>query len=119
MSYSKEDNLQMVCMRYLGYAYPKILAIHVANERKTSLQHGAKLKKMGVRAGVPDILIFKKKGALCGCAIELKIKPNKPTPKQTEFLNDLEAEYWITRVCYSFDEFEEVVNDYLKTEKKA
>jgi len=114
MSYSKEDNLQMVCMRYIGYRYPKVLAIHVANERQTSPQRGAKLKKMGVRAGVPDILIFKKKGGLCGCAIELKIKPNKPTPKQLEFLNDLEAEYWETHVCYSFDDAKEIIDDYLK-----
>lgn len=30
---------------------------HIANERKTSIQHGAKLKKLGVRKGIPDYMI--------------------------------------------------------------
>ncbi len=53
-----------------------------ANERKTSPRAGARLKKKGVKSGVPDILIFEPKGRYNGIAIELKTGNNKLTNNQ-------------------------------------
>lgn len=108
-------------MRYIRLQYPKVLAVHIANERKTSLQRGAKLKRMGVLAGMPDIMIYenrinKETNKLnnVGLAIELKIKPNKPTKNQLAVLDKLKKRGWQTHVCYDFDKTINVINDYFK-----
>lgn len=124
---NKEDQLQMACADYLRLQYPRVLWCHIANERQTSPARGAKLKRMGVRKGMPDILVFKKISTSkppfsevrwmnpmnCGLAIELKIKPNKPSIHQMEVLNQLSEEGWISEVCYDFDAFKEIVDKYL------
>lgn len=113
----REDQLQMEVIRYLKLQYPDVLVHHCANERQTSPQRGAKLKKMGVRAGCPDILIFKKSGNVSGLAIELKIGKNKPTEAQNDFLNRLSINGWFTKVSYNFDAAKTIIDNYLSTNK--
>jgi len=64
-----------------------------------------KLKLEGVRPGVPDtflpvarILDEKQYDGLC---IEMKIKPNKPTCAQANWLRELDSEGYRVKVCYS------------------
>lgn len=78
---------------------------------------------MGVRKGMPDVMVFecrmvKQQAPLpilehCGLAIELKVKPNKPTPEQLEILEHLSVRGWLTAVCYSFDEAKTFIDNYL------
>ena len=91
-----------------------LLWTHVANERRTSIQAGARLKRKGVKSGVPDVLIFNPNSYYNGIAIELKIKPNKPTPNQIKWLKDLNYKCWKTVVCYNLDEVINEINEYLK-----
>ena len=107
-----EDNLQMVCASFLDYS--NVLWCHVANERQTSKIAGLRLKKKGVKSGVPDILIFEPNKEYSGLAVELKVAPNKPTDNQKKWLKDLSNKNWRTEICYNFSEFENVVNSYLK-----
>jgi len=110
----KEEVLTMAVSDYLKYQYPKVLFCHIANERKTSPARGAKFKRMGVRKGMPDFLIFNRGGGLfIGLAIELKIRPNKITPSQQEVLGQLYDAGWFTRVCYDFDETKNIIDRYL------
>jgi hypothetical protein len=85
-----------------------VLWTHVANERKTSPRQGARLKRAGVKSGVPDVLIFNTcvdvnvaTGTFKGCAIELKYDKNRPTPAQKQWLADLKEEGWYMDVAYS------------------
>lgn len=110
----KEDDLQVACMRWLQYAHPDVLAFHVPNGGKRNAREGAKFKRMGVKAGVPDVLLLTPKQGFNGFAIELKVKGGKLSANQKERLNDFKTCHWKTAVCYSFDEFEYLVNDYLK-----
>jgi len=111
---NKEDNLLLSVASYLRLQYPAVLFCHIANERKTSIQQGAKLKRLGVRAGMPDILIFQPNKTYSGLAIELKIKPNRPTKNQLEVLTMLSNNNWNTAVCYSFDEAKNLIDKHLK-----
>lgn len=106
----KEDNLQKSVAKYLDLN--KFLWCHVANERKTSMQAGKRLKLKGVKSGVPDVLIFDNNSIYKGLAIELKIKPNYTTENQDKWLEDLSVKGWKTVVCYSFDEVLKVVEEY-------
>lgn len=108
----KEDDLQMSVAEYLDKI--SVLWCHVPNERKTSIQAGFRLKKKGVKSGVPDCLIFNPMGNFNGLAIELKIKPNKPSVNQKEWLKKLAVNGWLCEVCYSIDEVIEKVENYFK-----
>ncbi len=106
---------------YLRLQYPKVLFCHIANERQTSPRRGAKLKRMGVRSGMPDVMIFQckvnqetNKLENIGLAIELKIKPNQPSKNQLEVLEQLKQQGWATHICYDFDKAKSIIDTYLK-----
>ena len=108
----KEDNLQIAVMDYIRLQYPTALAIHVGNERATSPQAGARLKRKGVLSGVFDILIFNPIDKFNGLAIELKIKPNKPTENQLDFKHKIEYNCWKAEIIYDFNNAKNAIDSY-------
>lgn len=108
-----EDAFQISAMQYLRYCYPDVLAFHVPNGGKRSAREGAKFKRQGVLAGVPDILIIKQKGSFSGFAIELKVKGGRLSPSQKERLQEFATSGFKTLVTYSFDEFIVEIDKYL------
>lgn len=81
----------------------KIKYTHVPNEGKHKVQYRVKQKRLGVQAGLPDILIFDRPPLYpenVGVAIELKRqKGGRVTPEQTAWLEDLKARGWVVAVC--------------------
>ena len=54
--------------------YPELsLLYHIPNEGKRSIYYGAKLKREGLKSGVPDICLPIPKGQYGGLYIELKV----------------------------------------------
>jgi len=121
---TKEDHLHSQIAQYLNMQYPQCLWIHCPNEGKRSVFERYKAKILGLKSGIPDFLIFEQKvieykalnvnGGTCGLAIELKIKPNKPTLNQLLFLENFNIRKWFTVVCYSFEEAKEIIDWYLE-----
>lgn len=81
----------------------KIKYTHVPNEGKHKVQYRVKQKRLGVQAGLPDILIFDRPPLYpenVGVAIELKRqKGGRVTPEQIAWLEDLKARGWAVAVC--------------------
>lgn len=82
----------------------------------------AKMKREGVRAGVLDINVDVPRtlkstmGNLTtyhGLRIEMKKKGNKPTPAQRAWAEKLQANGFLTDVCYSSEESWHVLTLYL------
>lgn len=116
---TKEESLTIACVTWFKTQYSDKIIIHNANERNTSIQRGAKLKRMGVLAGVSDIFIPE---MFCvsheivspGLWIELKIKGNYPSVKQREFLYKMFLNGYAYAVAWSLDEFRRYVKNYFK-----
>ena len=107
---TKEDSLQIAVIDYLRYQFPHVLAFHCPNGGSRNAIEGAKLKRMGVLAGVSDILIFHR----CRmCAIELKIKPNLPTPKQKEFGDKWVKEGGKFFVAFDILQAKKIIDEFL------
>jgi hypothetical protein len=88
-------------------ARPHILWCHVANERKCSAREGARLKRLGVKGGVPDVLIFQNAATQRpGIAIEIKTRrPGaKATKMQCAWIEKLRLLGWLTAVCHGAQE---------------
>lgn len=96
--------------------YPQLqFAFHVPNGEYRDKATAGKLKSMGVRGGVPDILILARSGEYAGCAIELKRsdKSNRPTPEQRTWVEHLTFEGWYAQVCYGATEAIAEIQRYL------
>ena len=89
------------------------LIFHVANERKTSVRAGSRLKRIGVQPGVHDYIFLVPRGTFHGLTIEMKSPNNtKVTKDQKVFLAGARREGYRSEVCFSCDAAIEVVSDY-------
>lgn len=91
------------------------LLYHVPNGGKRNRAEAARLKRQGVKAGVPDIHLPVARGGFYGLYIELKAdKKNKPTGKQSGWIQDLREQGYMAEVCFGWDEARELVLKYIK-----
>jgi hypothetical protein len=85
---------------------------HPPNGGTRNIIEASKLKAMGVKAGVPDCLIFNKRRGYSGLALELKVKYNKASENQIAFMERLKAEGWHCIVSHSLDEVCDTIDWY-------
>jgi hypothetical protein len=85
-----------------------------ANGARMSGREMAKLKRQGLKRGVPDILIFDHNLKYFGLAIELKTEDGNLKPEQKEFLFNLTTRGWKAIVCYGYDEAIKEIKEYYK-----
>lgn len=98
--------------------YPGLKNLYaIANGGYRNIQTAVKLKEEGVVAGVLDLFLACPRGAYAGLYIEMKVKPNKPTPEQLEFMDNVRQEGYSAVVCYSATEAINVITDYLRGKK--
>ena len=105
-----EEDEQRAVAQYLDMRRDLVWC-HVGNGGMRNRAEGGKLKAQGVKAGVPDILIFNatKEGHV-GTAIELKRRDGgKLTIGQMEWLCNLKKNRWATALCHGSDEAIEVL----------
>jgi len=91
---------------------------HVPNGGFRHISTAVKLKRSGVRPGIPDVLILVPMQGYHGCAIEMKAGKNKTTPEQKRWLEDLKNFGYSTHVCYSWIEAARVICEYLDLPKE-
>jgi hypothetical protein len=108
----KEDEFQITVARYLDSL--GVLWCHVTNEGMIPVHYRAKLKRKGLKKGVPDILIFEPNKYFVGLAIELKANYNKPSPEQVDWIAQLGAFGWRATWSNSLDEVINIIDRYLK-----
>ncbi len=87
----------------------------IPNERKTSIQNGAHLKRMGLMPGASDIFVAIPTENYHGLFIEMKYGKNKPTANQLKFQENMRDRGYKTAICYGFDEAKKEIETYLKS----
>lgn len=73
----------------------------------------SKLKAEGVRKGVPDLMLPVANPPYHGLFIEMKVKPNKASKEQLEWISKLTEQGYKASVCYSWTEAIETIKHYL------
>lgn len=107
----RESDFQATLAMYLDAI--GVLWYHCPNGGTRNQREAARLKREGVKAGVPDVCICVAKGGFHGFYVELKVGYNNPQPKQIEILQRLEANGYKTLVTKSLDEAIEMIDEYL------
>ena len=94
--------------------YPELeLMHHIPNGGKRDKAEAGRLKKQGVKAGVPDLHLPVPKGEYCGLYIEMKLNGNKPTPKQKMWIKKLREQIHCVVVCDGFEEAKDTIIKYM------
>lgn len=94
------------------YSELKML-MHVPNEGKRSKRYGAELKRMGLKAGFPDLGLFVPRNNKHALFLEMKVGRNKCTDNQKKWIRALMEQGYEVKVCYSCEEAIQVIKRYL------
>jgi hypothetical protein len=96
-----EDTIQRtICQHLRKRAERGVVWFHVPNNPR-SAKDGARLKAMGLRAGVSDFIFLKRGNAY---ALELKAGRNTPTIAQMEFISDWNAAGGFACTAFGLDQ---------------
>lgn len=101
-----------------------LLFTAVANEnthsfmgRQVAMKIASRARSMGVKKGVPDILIFEPRGGWHGCAIELKrLSGGKIYAEQRKWVQLLQDRGYYAFIAWGKDQAIEQLEEYLKSE---
>lgn len=94
---------QITLARYLDQA--KLLWCHVPNGGRRGKREAAELRMSGVKAGVPDVIIFTPaRNAPIGSALELKAPGGSVSAEQRVWLEQLASLGWAVIVAYGYED---------------
>jgi len=78
-----------------------------------------RLKKEGMKKGVPDTCLPVPRSIYRGLYIELKTEEGKPTPEQLDFVSFLNWQGYFACFCYGFNDAVTVLEWYLQLPKRG
>lgn len=88
--------------------------------RKIAVIIASLSKAMGVKKGVPDVLIFEPRGQWHGCCVELKrIDGGKIYDEQREWIKKLQDRKYYAFIAWGKDHAIEQLEEYLQGPRKA
>lgn len=92
---------------------------HCPNGGKRDAITGGQMRALGVKPGVPDLLLPVRSALFSGLAIEMKSATGKTTPAQDNWLDLLSRNGWCVTVARSANEARAAVIAYLGLELPA
>ena len=111
-----EHDLQTECIRWLRYAYPKVLCYAIPNGGYRTKSTARQMHAEGVVSGIPDLHIPIPRGGYASLYIEMKNgKAGRLSEHQKEIIPRLQAFGNKVVVCRTFEEFRQEVESYLRT----
>ena len=107
----KEDHFHHTVFDYLFHQYrKKAFFFHVPNEGRRTPFERFKAKYLGMKPGISDWIIIKETDILF---LELKIKPNKPTQYQKNFIERMRELGFYGEFAYSFEEAKDIIDKFM------
>ncbi len=91
------------------------LLLHIPNGGKRNPREAARLKKQGVRAGVPDLYLPVPRGGRHGLWIELKSpESGRVSDKQRWWIDALTRQGYAACVCVGWPQARDTIIEYLE-----
>lgn len=110
----EEHKIQIACVNWFRYQFPRYLIFSVPNGGQRNAIVAAKLKAEGATAGVADLIIVATNKILF---IEMKTEKGSQSDKQIEFEQKIKRLGFGYFVCHSLDEFIKTVKGCLYMDK--
>lgn len=111
-----ESYTQRQCVAWFRLQYPRYARLLVANANggKRNRIEAAIMKAEGVTAGVADLTLYVPNAEYHALLVEMKTEEGRQRTTQKEWQMLVEAQGYRYAVCRSFDEFRELIIDYMK-----
>lgn len=114
-----EEQEQAVLMRWAALEkgkYPELeLLVHIPNGGSRHKLEAANLKRCGVKAGFPDLMLPVARHGYHGLFIEMKrVGGEKPRASQLIWHENLVRQGYEVVVCYGWDDARKVLERYLR-----
>lgn len=114
-----ESRMQQALIRYWSnrapyYKLHEFLLFKISNDGLRSPAMGAIMKREGLRAGCPDLMLAVRRGAYAGLFLELKKPDGRVAPAQAGFLAELTRQGYLARVAYSYEQAVAELENYLE-----
>ncbi|AMO58134.1 VRR-NUC domain-containing protein [Endozoicomonas montiporae] len=118
----REGSQQKLFFDWLRFTHPDVYkhTFHIPNGGQRSGKAGAKMKREGVKRGVPDIMVALSNGQWPALFIEFKAaKPydSSVKPEQKEWLERLNKAGYLAVVCKGVAEAKKAITDYLMADE--
>ncbi|GHV60878.1 hypothetical protein FACS1894195_0420 [Bacteroidia bacterium] len=110
-----EENLQIACVEWFSLSHPRLAVLlhHSPNGGYRNVREAVKFKKMGTRAGFPDLILCLPNAKYHGACFELKSPKGVLSDKQKEWgAKVVEHDYYYA-VVYNVEQFIEEIKNYL------
>ncbi|MDY4380922.1 VRR-NUC domain-containing protein [Pectobacterium brasiliense] len=88
--------------------------LRIPNEGKRRPKAARDAKRLGVRAGVPDLFLALPHGGYSGLWIEMKAKGGKLSAQQEVWLKRLEDAGCRAVCCFGFNQASSAISEYIK-----
>ena len=110
-----ESDEQACLVRWFDMQYPKYsgLLFAIPNGGARTKSYGARLKREGMRAGVPDLMLPIASDEYHGLFIELKTKKGKLQDSQKIWLQKLNDNGYLAAECKGWEAAKELIQQYL------
>lgn len=116
-----EGGIQMTLIDWtmlMENRWPELkLLFHVPNGGARGKAEAGRLKRQGVKAGVPDLMLPVARGGYHGLFIELKTEKGSLTPEQKEWLRMLQEQGYAAKCCKGLDEAMRTLTNYMQSKK--
>ena len=111
-----ERQIQIQCVGWFRARYPEASKVFMAipNGGARNAWTAKNLKDEGVLSGAPDLLLLVPRHGFASLCIEMKKAGGKQSDNQIAFQEAAKEFKNKYVVCYSFDEFKAVVEEYLE-----
>lgn len=95
--------------------YPVLAFLHhIPNGGKRDKREAARLKRQGVKSGVPDVFLPCPNSKYAGLYIEMKTETGRPTENQKKWNEFLNSAGYKAVICRSFEQARETIVEYLE-----
>ena len=91
----------------------------VPNETRGNFAWLTKMKREGLKKGVPDMLCIEPRPPFRGLALEFKCKGGKISKEQQVWLNRFRAAKWLAKVVYTVEQAIAVAEQYMECSVNA
>lgn len=97
------------------HIYPELALIyHVPNGGKRNRTEAIRLKRAGVKKGVPDLCLPVPRSNYNGLYIEMKYRNGRTSKEQKEWIKKLNEQGYKAVVCNGFEEAKATIESYIK-----
>lgn len=104
-------------VNWMSGKYPELeMLFHIPNGGKRNKLEAIRLKREGVRAGVPDLFLPVARGKYHGMFIELKAGKGLPTNLQKEWVKRLKEQGYHALVITGWEAAAKAIMEYLRQE---